>query len=44
VGLLGMRERLEIVGGTLQIDSEPGSGTHVVMSVPVNAAAPAAGS
>jgi signal transduction histidine kinase len=44
VGLLGMRERLEIVGGTLQIDSEPGSGTHVVMSVPVNAAASAAGS
>lgn len=44
VGLLGMRERLEIVGGTLQIDSEPGSGTHVVMNVPVNAAAVAAGS
>jgi signal transduction histidine kinase len=34
VGLLGMRERLEIIGGTLQIDSEPGGGTHVVMRVP----------
>lgn len=37
VGLLGMRERLEIIGGTLQIDSEPGGGTHVVMRVPLGA-------
>jgi signal transduction histidine kinase len=37
VGLLGMRERLEIVGGVLRIDSEPGGGTHVVMRVPVKA-------
>lgn len=43
IGLLGMRERLEIVGGTLQIDSEPGGGTHVVMTVPVAQAAAAAG-
>ena len=35
VGLLGMRERLEIFGGTLTIDSEPGGGTRVIMSVPV---------
>lgn len=42
VGLLGMQERLEIVGGHLRIESEPGSGTHVVMTVPVNAAATAA--
>jgi signal transduction histidine kinase len=35
IGLLGMRERLEIIGGSLQIDSEPGGGTHVVMRVPV---------
>jgi signal transduction histidine kinase len=34
IGLLGMRERIEIVGGTLRIDSEPGGGTHVVMTVP----------
>jgi signal transduction histidine kinase len=35
IGLLGMRERIEIVGGTLRIDSEPGGGTHVVMTVPL---------
>ncbi len=39
VGLLGMRERLEIVGGTLQIHSEPGGGTDVVMRVPLTAPA-----
>jgi signal transduction histidine kinase len=30
-----MRERLEIIGGTLNIDSEPGGGTRVVMRVPI---------
>jgi signal transduction histidine kinase len=35
IGVLGMRERIEIVGGTLRIDSEPGGGTHVIMTVPV---------
>ena len=39
VGLLGMRERLEIFGGSLRIDSEPGGGTRVVMTVPVVVAA-----
>jgi signal transduction histidine kinase len=34
VGLLGMRERIEILGGSMQLDSEPGGGTRVVMSVP----------
>jgi signal transduction histidine kinase len=34
VGLLGMRERLEILGGTLSIDSAPGAGTRVVMRLP----------
>lgn len=43
VGLLGMRERLEILGGTLRIESEPGRGTHVVMDVPLAPAARAAG-
>ena len=36
VGLLGMRERIEILGGTLDVDSEPGRGTRVVMRVPVS--------
>lgn len=35
VGLLGMRERLEILGGSLRIESEPSTGTRVVMRVPV---------
>jgi len=34
LGLLGMRERLEMVGGSLQVDSEPGVGTTIVASVP----------
>ena len=34
VGLLGMRERLEILGGKLTIDSAPGAGTRVVMTLP----------
>ena len=35
VGLLGMRERMELVGGTLQIDSAPGEGTHVRLDAPL---------
>jgi signal transduction histidine kinase len=34
LGLLGMRERVELFGGTVTIDSAPGSGTRVVISVP----------
>lgn len=37
VGLAGMRERLEIIGGTLRIDSAPGTGTRVAMTVPAPA-------
>jgi signal transduction histidine kinase len=33
-GLVGMRERIESVAGTLQIESEPGSGTGVSARVP----------
>ncbi len=35
LGLLGMRERIEILGGTLTLDSSPGGGTHVAFTVPV---------
>ncbi len=35
IGLAGMRERLELLGGTLEIDSTPGRGTHVTAVVPV---------
>ncbi|GMU67090.1 MAG: hypothetical protein AMXMBFR36_33640 [Acidobacteriota bacterium] len=34
LGLLGMRERAEALGGTLTIESRPGGGTTVVAEVP----------
>ncbi|MEO8614394.1 MAG: sensor histidine kinase [Luteolibacter sp.] len=33
-GLLGMRERLEMVGGSLLIESSPGKGTAVIIGIP----------
>ena len=33
-GLLGMRERVSLVGGELRVDSEPGGGTTVTASLP----------
>ena len=35
LGLVGMRERLEAVGGDLQIESEPGRGTTIFANVPL---------
>lgn len=35
-GLAGMRERVELVGGALTIESAPGSGTTVFARIPVN--------
>ncbi len=35
LGLLGMRERIEILGGSLTLDSSHGAGTHVSFAVPV---------
>lgn len=35
VGLRVMRERAEEVGGTLDVDSEAGKGTHVVIKLPI---------
>lgn len=34
LGLLGMRERVELFGGSVTMDSAPGAGTRVVISVP----------
>ena len=34
-GLAGMRERIELAGGELQIESRPGAGARVVASVPL---------
>jgi signal transduction histidine kinase len=36
-GLAGMRERVELAGGELQIGSMPGSGTRVSASMPIEA-------
>jgi signal transduction histidine kinase len=33
-GLQGVRERLELVGGTMQVESSPGQGTALSASVP----------
>jgi signal transduction histidine kinase len=35
-GLLGIRERAEILGGTARIDSAPGKGTRVLVHVPLH--------
>jgi signal transduction histidine kinase len=40
VGLSSMKERLEAIGGTLQIRSEPGSGTRLTAVAPSVVAAP----
>ena len=34
LGLLGMRERLETIGGLLEIESAPGRGTTLTASIP----------
>jgi signal transduction histidine kinase len=36
VGLASMRERAEMLGGTFEIRSAPGSGTRVVVTVPLD--------
>ena len=36
LGLLGMRERAIICGGTLQIESAPGRGTTILLRVPID--------
>jgi signal transduction histidine kinase len=35
LGLLGMRERLEMVGGKLGVDSAPGTGTTITAQIPL---------
>lgn len=34
-GLSGMRERLQLIGGSLTIESAPGAGTHVIAELPL---------
>lgn len=35
LGLTSMRERVEALGGTFQVQSRPGSGTHVTATIPI---------
>jgi signal transduction histidine kinase len=35
LGLVGMRERAQLLGGTLKIDSAPGRGTTITVNAPV---------
>ena len=35
LGLVGMRERVEAIGGSLKVDSNPGQGTRVHVEVPL---------
>jgi PAS domain S-box-containing protein len=41
LGLLGMQERVVMVGGTIEIESSPGAGTTVFVRVPLEAGNPA---
>jgi PAS domain S-box-containing protein len=36
LGLLGMRERVELIGGTLDVESTPGAGTTIVVRIPTD--------
>lgn len=36
-GMLGMRERVNMLGGRISIDSAPGRGTHIEVSIPRSA-------
>lgn len=36
LGLLGMKERASLIGGTLQICSSPGCGTRINLRFPIN--------
>lgn len=43
LGLLGMEERMLLIGGTLTVESQPGEGTTILASVPVPVRRRAAG-
>ena len=36
LGLLGIRERVAVLGGTVQINSKPGQGTEIMITVPLD--------
>lgn len=38
MGLFGIRERVDLMGGTLHVESTPGEGTSVFVEVPIELA------
>jgi chemotaxis family two-component system sensor kinase Cph1 len=40
LGLVGMRERVALVGGTLEVESIEGAGTALFIRIPLSPAAP----
>lgn len=38
-GLTGLKDRVEAVGGTMQITSQPGAGTSVLVEIPASSPA-----
>jgi signal transduction histidine kinase len=42
-GLLGLSDRIEALGGTLQVTSPAGSGTTLLVEIPVEGAPPTVG-
>lgn len=40
LGLMGMRERLELLGGSLEINTSPGNGTQIFIETPIRESEP----
>jgi two-component system sensor histidine kinase UhpB len=38
IGIIGMRERVDALGGTIKVNSRPGGGTTVVIALPLDGA------
>lgn len=36
IGLRGMRDRVDLVGGTFELDSKPGQGTRITVKLPIH--------
>jgi signal transduction histidine kinase len=39
-GLVGLRDRIDAVGGTLTVSSQPGDGTHIRAEIPLSTGTP----
>lgn len=36
IGLRGMRDRVDLIGGTFELDSKPGQGTRITVKIPIH--------